>query len=67
MAKRRKAAALPRVTLIAYSRKDLVAFTRAVEALSVLVGDLRGIAGDLLAARKGRKAAPKAAAPGPGE
>lgn len=40
--KKRKSA-LPRVTLLAYSRRDLLAFTEAVESLRHLVTDLRGL------------------------
>lgn len=45
MPKRKKRAPpLPRVTVMAFSRKDLLAFCEAVESLRGLVGDLRLIA-----------------------
>jgi len=50
MAKKRKTA-LPRVTVLAYSRRDLLAFAESVEALRHLVEDLRAE----VAALKGRK------------
>lgn len=46
MAKKRKLS-LPRVTLIAYGRKDLLAFVSAVESLRHLVDDLRVVAESL--------------------
>jgi hypothetical protein len=52
MAKKKKRTALPRVTIMAYSRRDLASFTEAVERLGLLVNDisamvphLRGVAG----------------------
>lgn len=45
--KKRTATALPRVTVLAYNRRDLVAFVQAVETLRLLVQDLRVIAEDL--------------------
>lgn len=45
--KRKKKTILPRVTLLAYSRKDLVAFVQAVETLRLLVEDLRAVQRDL--------------------
>lgn len=46
MAKKRKLS-LPRVTLIAYGRKDLIAFAAAVESLRHLVDDLRAVTDQL--------------------
>lgn len=46
MARKRKVG-LPRVTLMAYSRRDLLAFTESVEALRHLVNDLRLVAVEL--------------------
>lgn len=45
--KRKKKTSLPRVTLMAYNRRDLVAFVQAVEVLRLLVEDLRAVARDL--------------------
>lgn len=48
MPKRKKRAPpLPRVTVMAFSRKDLLAFCEAVESLRGLVGDLRLVAEQL--------------------
>jgi hypothetical protein len=44
---KKKRTALPRVTLLAYSRRDLLAFVESVEALRLLVDDLRAVARDL--------------------
>lgn len=59
MARKRKVG-LPRVTLMAYSRRDLLAFTESVEALRHLVDDLRLVVAELRVpgrARGKRKAA----------
>lgn len=45
--KRKKRTALPRVTLLAYSRRDLLAFAESVETLRLLVADLRAVAANL--------------------
>jgi hypothetical protein len=47
VSKKRKRVTLPRVTLLAFSRQDLIAFVAAVEALRGLVHDLRTVAADL--------------------
>jgi len=41
MAKKRKARALPRVTVLAYNRRDLAAFVEAVERVGLYVEELR--------------------------
>lgn len=52
MAKKKKAKTqLPRLTLLGYSRADLVAFVTAVESLRLLVNDLRLIADEMKAKR----------------
>lgn len=43
MARKKRAAALPRVTVMAYSRRDLAAFVLAVEQLGIIRDDLRVI------------------------
>lgn len=57
--KRKRKTSLPRVTLLAYSRKDLLAFAESVEALRLLVDDLRIVAMQLQSAAtaKGKKPA----------
>lgn len=42
--KKKKSTALPRVTVLAYNRRDLVAFVGAVEQLRLLVADLQLVA-----------------------
>lgn len=44
---KKKRAPLPRVTVLAYNRRELVAFVQAVETFRLLVDDLRAIARDL--------------------
>lgn len=51
MAKRKKGTTLPRLTVLAYSRRDLLAFVSAVEALRHLVEDLRAEVATLKAKR----------------
>lgn len=41
MAKKRKARALPRVTVLGYSRRELAEFSQAVERLGLYVEELR--------------------------
>lgn len=41
MSKKKKRTALPRVTVLAYNRRDLVAFVQAVERLGLYVEELR--------------------------
>lgn len=53
MAKRKKTV-LPRVTVLAYNRRDLATFAQAVEKLGLLVEDLRHI----LERRAGKVKAP---------
>jgi hypothetical protein len=48
--KRKRKVTLPRVTLMAYSRRDLLAFCEAVEALRHIVDDLR-VVGEQLAVK----------------
>ena|ERR1044071_2306307 len=56
MATKKRKATLPRVTVLAYRRADLVAFVQAVETLRLLVQDLRTVAEDLKQRSKpGRK------------
>lgn len=48
MKKRRKrGTSLPRLTILAYSRADLLRFTEAVERLVTAVGDLQAVAAAL--------------------
>jgi len=56
MAKKRRKASLPRLMLLAYSRRDLVAFTEAVEVLRHQVDDLRQLVEQLQRDQAGRKA-----------
>lgn len=56
--KKRKATALPKITLLAYSRADLLAFVEAVGALRHLVNDLSEIAKGMKARRKSRPTDP---------
>jgi hypothetical protein len=51
VAKKKRQTALPRVTLLAYNRRDLVAFVAAVETLRLLVDDLRAEVAQLKAKR----------------
>lgn len=48
---KKKRAGLPRVTVLAYSKRDLVAFVQAVENLRLLVDDLRAEVAALKAKR----------------
>lgn len=43
MAKKKKRATLPRVTVLAFNRRELAAFASAVEKLGLYVEDLRMI------------------------
>lgn len=45
--KKKKRAALPRITLLAYSRKDLLAFVEAVGKLEHIAADLLTVAQQL--------------------
>lgn len=45
--KRKRKTVLPRVTLMAFDKRSLVAFCAAVETLRLLVEDLRAVARDL--------------------
>lgn len=47
MPKRKKRTALPRVTILAYNRRDLLAFVEAVGKLEHLVADLVTVAAQL--------------------
>lgn len=57
MAKKKARQQLPRLTLLAYSRRDLLAFVEAVEALRCLVGDLRAEVSAMKAKRMPARAA----------
>lgn len=59
---KRKRVGLPRITLLAYDRKALVAFAESVEALRHLVHDLRAEV-ELLKAKRAPKVKPPAPAP----
>lgn len=54
--RKKKRTALPRVTVLAMSRKELMAYVNAMETFAILVADLKVVAERLLAASKGRKA-----------
>ena len=45
--KKKRKTTLPRVTLMAFDKRSLVAFCEAVETLRLLVEDLRAVARDL--------------------
>lgn len=62
MAAKKKRTTLPRVTLLAYNRRDLLAFSESVETLRLLVNDLRAVADSLERAAK-RKAKPSTPSP----
>jgi len=47
MARKRKKTALPRVTILAYNRRDLLAFVEAVAKLEHIAADLLTVAAQL--------------------
>lgn len=47
MAKKKKRTALPRVTLMAYNRRDLLSFVEAVAKLEHIAADLQAVASQL--------------------
>lgn len=61
MAKKKRQPGLPRVTLLAYNRRDLLAFTEAVEQMRHLVADMMAIRDEIN--RRIKKPAAPAAAP----
>jgi hypothetical protein len=60
---KKKRTALPRVTVLAYSRRDLAAFCEPVERLRLYVDELRV----LLETKKVKRVAPKLPPVDPGE
>jgi len=58
MAKKKRGPALPRVTVLCYSRRDLLAFAESVEALRHLVEDLRTEVNALKAKRAPKQPTP---------
>lgn len=61
MAKKKKRVGLPRVTLMAYNRRDLLAFVEAVAKLEHIAADLQAVA-QQLPKPKPKKLPPLAAA-----
>jgi len=53
MKRKKKGASLPRVTVLAYNRRDLLAFVEAVEKLRLLVDDLH-IAANTITKKKAK-------------
>ena len=58
---KKKAARLPRVTVLAYSRRDLAGFIQAVEKLGLIVNDLAALVPHLRGVAAKPKRGPKAA------
>jgi len=61
MKRKKKGASLPRVTVLAYNRRDLLAFVEAVEKLRLLVDDLQ-IAANTITKKKPKLPAVSSAA-----
>ena len=61
--KKKKPPGLPRVTLLAYSARDLLAFTEAVEGLRHAVADLKVIKDEMKAKAVRKKPAAAAIPP----
>lgn len=53
--KRKRKTSLPRVTLLSFNRRDLLAFAEAVEALRLIVADLAAVAAELRNAATARR------------